>query len=600
MGKTPTVSTVYPPAYVRLKEHEREAFLSQLGTFSPVERELFHSLCMGWRPEIHYGQFVELQSSRMKHVRPELESLVGKLYAHGYALFVFTLEENSLVQKYIVLTEQHDHRFCYYVVRNTIYEAAAERKSILPAASYFQEKGLVLPEEEIIPLEPDALLKEYLEEKIPPLHAVSISLDGKALIYLVPDGFTVLLNHCRSMVQLTMENTNVLAEFARFKGTSLAAVRSSLSSRSPLLWFDVVRSLVEYDEVMGENKRVYISPVVFLAARMLRIALENQIEETKRKKQEEEEKKNDFTAICEQVKEQYPEPISGETLSRLFSVLERKYGERFEEVKREFLEEYSTIKDPADLPPLIFIAKKYLHRDRFYGYALARFDFVARRLAEDYVDLMEEVLRTGNRAGHTAFLSPQQFEDDIRERVSHLDPFLAELLSRPRLLAEVIIYTLKDQEGARDVQRLKRVLERFFYPNTMRYLPLSRIFDLDMEILFERAFGRMGIFRQLWWYITGRYRTYKERFEGFTPRIVSLAAPAQEKSQLTIRSARSATVPPPLPARKGKSAVPTSRVIRQRPMGSQIKEKRAYSPREQERVWNEFAKALRESARQNK
>ncbi|MEM5947504.1 hypothetical protein WKV44_03000 [Spirochaetia bacterium 38H-sp] len=575
---------VYSPAYARLREHEREAFLSQLGTFSPVERELFHSLCMSWRAEIPYTHFVDLQASRIKNVRPELDGLMDKLYANRYGTYVYELEDGQLEKKYIVLTEQNDYRFCYYVVRNTMYRQYVESRGELPLASYFAEHGFVFPEDIVVEIDESRFVKDYLFDNVPESFAVMLSL-GKERLYITPDTFNILGIHCRNLIISAMENTNFLADFARYKNTTLSNIKTVLSGRSTSGWLDISSSLVAYDRDTGDNKRILVAPVLFIAARVLHVILKNQIEATERKKKEESEKKADFEALCEQLREQYKEPVSSETFMRMISVLEKKYGERFEAVKKEFLEKYSSIKDYTKLPPVIYINKSYIHKHNLYAYTAGRFEELSRLLFDEYSFLMEEIIRTNNKARHVTFISLQNLEEDLKERVAAHAPFIAEILSKPRLFAEIIIDTIRHQTDTHDLAYLKRHLERYFLPNSMKYKPLVEIFAVDVQLLFDRAFSRLGIIKQIIWYITGRYGTYKERFNRIALRSVSEPSSAMqrspEKKQKRTSGLKNRNVYGYKTDRD--SSRKTTKVVS------------APQPLDKEKVWNEFERALREN-----
>ncbi len=589
------------PSYASYSESDREAFLSQLGNFTPYQRTVFHTLCKAQNGAVRYKTFADRISLQIKNVHSEIDALVKKLNVHRLALFLYSYETSGKeVQKkkeYIILTDQGDQSFYRFSMQQLFEDITAGSTPRLPTGKVLEEFNISIPDYMISEISRENLRKPYIQDIFITPSILSFQVKNDEHIYFLSSQLNQLIQLCIQVIRDYTQSNSILSELARFKNTSITNLKQNLATRTPLTWMDLSKTIIEFDGKRSQQQFT-IGDSFCQAAEMVYTYLKNEIADAKQKQEQEQELESDLQKIVEKLKKKYFEPISQERLNNELDTLKEKYGDRYQEVKDQFFERYSKLKEATKLPHVVFIGKSYIHRTHLHKYVAYRFKELSAEMEEQYINLMKRLLRTSNRNEDATFFSKKNFNVDIERRIREADRFIAELLERPRILAEAIIYVAKEEKQIKDIDQVKHVLEQYFLPGTMQYKQISEICNLNIFIIFQKAFTDLPALRQFWMKITGKFRAYRDKYTQFRPKLpVALSGVVEttdvENSERT-RSPEERREREPVHSSSERSS-PHRTVPSRRRKGVQNVKKRdkQYSHRQTEEAWDDFRDSLK-------
>lgn len=601
MGKE-SQKPLEPPSYGAYTEGEREAFLSQLGNFTPYQRSVFHALCKENRGQIKYKPFAERMSLQIKNVHSEIEILIKKLNIHRMAVLLYSYDSSGKDKERkkdsIILTDQGDQAFYRFSMQQLFDDLAGSASPRLPTGGVLEESGLLLPDYMISEISAEQLRKPYIQEIFITPSILSFPVRHDEHIFFLSSHLNQTIQLCIQVIKDITQSSSVLADFARFKNTSITAIKQNLSTRTPSIWMDLTRSIIDFDKQRTPNQFA-ISDSFAQAAEMVFAYLKNEIEDAKQKNEHEKEIENDLQQTAEKLKKKYFEPIGQEKLNTELEPLQKKYGEDFADVKQQFFDRFTKMKDSTKLPPLVFIGKKYIHRNHLHKYIALRFRQLSEQLEEEYITLMRTILKTNNRDEDVTFFSNKNFNLDIETRIRNIDPFVAEILERPRVLAEAIIHVAKEEKQVKDIEQVRHILEQYFEPGTMRYKFFTDIFNLNIFTIFRKAFTLLPVLRQFWMKLTGKFRGAKEKYEQFRPKIpvkmVQQKTGSSTKNPEKRRSPKDSSGPPAAERNRSRMEKPETYIPSRRRKGVQNiqKKDKSYTKKQTDEAWDDFRESLK-------
>ncbi len=606
MSDTKLLST-NAPEYVTMDEKAREEFLSDLGTFSPAEREIFHRLCMMWAPEIPYSRAAGGISSDQN----TLDRLLEKLRARGYGLVRTAVEGRRLEKTAVVLTGRWDRRFAVTLLDEEVSRLIEDGGQYFATEDQLIERGVAIPSEFISDGNYDALARAYTDE--PGNSAEIFRLKGlNGATHLVSARFARrFVTGAMERVRTQCVNATLLELLAKFRDASLTETRSAVVSKDPLTWLDLTTMLVDRRAAIDAKRNVVIEEGLYQAAVIVRGFLQSEIAETKRRKKAADERRADFAGIVQAIRESHSSLITQEELALIVHRVKPKYDDEFDEFAKEFYELALTATGKRSLPIILRLGDRYIHRDHILGEFRRRIADASLDLGEEYTSRMNSQLRHTSPSDN-AFLSRDNFESDIAARIRAADSYLWQLLEKPGLFAEAVIQGIKREKGAATIDEIRATLSNYIDVGEGEFLPLSHLLDLNMVSIYETAFQRLPVLRQLFYRISGRYETYKGKYVGRTTQSIGTRryhfrdteGPPAEPAGLGGTRRRLPEGLADLPRSGGKARVTggatpgmrrTGPNPHRRKRGEEPKPARpkSYSESEREAAWSEFGKTLK-------
>ncbi|MFP4210291.1 MAG: hypothetical protein ACLFR8_03540 [Alkalispirochaeta sp.] len=501
------------PHFVAFDTKQREELLSQTGNFSPGERDGFHKLCQNWQSRIPYNRFAGLLNRGDGATTSDLHSLMTKLRKAGYGLIRTNVQEGQRQREAIILTDPFSREFVSELLDEYFNDLLESIVNPMPLLSMINEEFSGFPTREFTQVSSDELAKEYATEEHPETPLAIQTLDNDRL--LVTRGklrpfITVAMHKLRYY----LSNTTILELAAKLLDTSLIALKQKIAGKEPALWLSVTKVIVDKRRDFDALRTASIDANFYHAAWLLRRLLESQITEAEQKKKEAENRQLDLEAIAMAVKEAPEGWMEQEQLTRTLESVREKYENSFDSFTDEFYEKYVHARGKNSLPKVVQLGTRYLHRDRVFPLFLGHFRTTEDDLKLIFITRMEQLLRSGNSGGDTTFVDLDSFDAAILEIIRQRDPFLADLIEKPAILAEGMILHAKQNKLVNDVTELKQRLAIYFDPETMKPLPLHEWFNLRLLEIFETAFEKLPILKRIWIRLTGKYESFRNRYVG--------------------------------------------------------------------------------------
>lgn len=593
------------PDYVAFESKQREEFLSQIGNFTPGERDVFHKLCQNWQPRIPYERFSRLLNTEGGGTTSDLTSLMTKLRKDGWGVLRTSLSEGTRVRAEIVLTPQNSAGFFSELLDEFFLDMYESIVNPIPLASTVEKNYGAVPESVLERVPADQLATIMLE-----VDAAEGDAEGDgdqkplAIQSLNNESLLVTRKHVRAFISVAMQkmryylsNTTLLGLLAKLQDTSLIALKKGCSGKDPLVWLALTTTIISHTKEIEALRNVNIDADFYHVAWLLKNLIESQRAEADEKKRRQAEEELDLEAIAHAVKEAPDGLLEQAELTRIIDSQAEKYGDRLDEFREKFYQRYVKDKTQAKLPQIVLLGKRYIHIDNLFPLFLEKFRSVETELRPYFVHLMEQQLRSGNRQRQNTFFSVENFEEAILEQVRQRSAFLADIIKKPGVLAEAMIHHLKRNKLVKDVTELKQKLALYFDPETMKPLPLHQWFNLRLVAIFEHAFERLPIWQRIWIRITGKYESFRGRFVGQS---VTKATSFTSKQQATHRervkestesrrsadrSSRRRDRPTTSSPRKSARSIPSKTAA--------AREKKGYNPKQVDSAWEQFGSTIK-------
>jgi len=582
------------PDYVSFEPKAREELLSQIGTFTPLERTLFQRLCEAWAPKIDRNRFLARVGGSEQEVAT-IDKLLAKLRGAQLAVVTTTVIDGKRVPESIVLTNKGDLTFFMTLLEEETAKLSESGYRVLPSLERMEERKALPHDYHVTDGDSADLAKAWLGEA-PEDAILRIRLLGEYRILTTTRTVRRLMENAVQWLRTTLDERSFLEEVARVKNTGIMELKQRLSEKTPDFWLEITRSILQERQTIAFRKNITESDEFFQTAFLIMNFTEAQITAAKARKEGNAQVDEELSGLASAVENVPGGRMPEATFTGLVEQADAQLGPSAAVLGARMTTDLLTPRPRRKLPVIVFLAGVYIHRNRVRSiFSNARIQ-VAERLREEYTDILESFLRGRSPDAGEIFSSKADLDHDIVNRAERQDPLLGELLARPQLLAEAVIRDEKLRRDAITTDELKETLKAYFNVSTSELLPPNELFDIDVVAIYDAAFGRLNVFRQLILRISGRYdslkRHYARRF-GEKRRL----SYADDGDAGTPGGGRTRTERQDVPGVRTQGTGPrdhrpdTARQQRSRPAPRPARPK-VKSPREVDKAWQEFNQAL--------
>lgn len=588
------------PDFVSFDSRGRDELLSQIGSFSPAERELFQRLCDNWSPRIDAKRFINSANTSPEQEKTALERLVAKLRSAEIGYLTTAPGEDGPEPDQVILTSAGSLDFWAALVDEVVRRILASDFRVLPSQDRMREHKALAPDYHITEADTSQLAAAYAGDAEPGTIFRLRLMDEFRVIFTSGTAKPLVLRTLH-VLKRDLAERGVLEEVARVKDTSITEVRERLESKAPDVWHDLTQTIVKERATIAFRKNFEENDELFQLAYLAMIFTDAQIGQARHQKESDEVITEEIEALARGVREAPSRVMPQDEFSSLVAEAQTRLGSASARFSSRLNDALLTPRPRRRLPTVLYIHGLYVHADRVRGaFEQARAE-MNRRLTSEYTELMEAFLRGRSPEIGEVFGSRAVFDEDIQRRVERQHPLLGEFLARPQLVAEAIIHDAKQKHEGVSTEELKSVLTVYFDVNTSQLKPLAELFELNIVAIFDDAFARTNVFRQILLRLSGRHEslraTYTRRFgPGRTPRL-SYA----DDGAAAFRGAGGREVSPPsadtgtrVRGTGNRSSKPETVSPRhRRPSPSAKPTKPKPKSREQiDQIWSEFDKAL--------
>lgn len=589
------------PEYVSFDPRGREELLSQIGSFSPAERTLFQRLCESWAPRINAERFIKSTESSEEQERTALRRLMAKLRSAGLGVLTTTTSDSGSEPDEIILTTKDSLEYWVAVVEEAIRRLLHTGYRILPSEDRIREAKALPPDYHVADTDSSQLVAAYSGD-VDPTTVHRIRLMGNFRILFTPGTTKELILRSLSVLKTDLEERGIIEELARVRDSSISEVRKHLESKAPDVWLDLTKALVKERSTIAFRKNIDEQDEIFQLAYLVMSFVDAQIGAARERQEHEQVIDEELDSLANQVRDAASGTLSQEEFSNKVEECQTRLARQAGLFAKRLTETLLTPRPHRKLPRILYIHGLYIHRDRVCSVFQGARAQMSERLTREYTELMEAFLRGRNPDVGELFGSRQLFNEDIARRVERQHPLLGELIARPQVVAEAVIHDARQRREGISSEEMREVLGSYFDIESSALKPLNELLSLNLVQIFDDAFARIGVLRQLFLRISGRYESLRANYiRRFGPRSASRPAYPDEGEGDT-------NVPEPHAAEtegsqdlagvrvRGGSDRPR-RVERTRPgrhrTAPRQAGRKAKSPNEIERIWKDFDKALR-------
>lgn len=585
------------PDYVSYEPNAREEFLSQIGSFSPLERTLFQRLCDAWAPVIDRGKFISRVGGSEQEI-DALDQLMSKLRSAEFGLVTTRMVDEKREPAGIVLTGKGDLSFHMSIVEEETKRLLDSGYRVLPSISRLEQRKAIPPDHHVTDADSGVLADAYLAES-PEAAILRVRLLGEYRIITSSRFVRALIAAAVRWLRMNLEERGFLEEVARVKNTGIMELKQRITKKAPDVWLDLTRSIVKERSTIAFRKNIEEDDELFQTAFLIMNFTDAQIGAARARKENDTRVDEELVALAEAVEKAPGGRMGPEDFSQLVKFAEEQLGRAAVEFTHRMTNETMTPQPRRKLPIIVSLAGVYIHRNRVRSVFEAARSIEAERLREDYTDILDAFLRGRAPEIGEIFASRGDLDQDIQDRVERHDAVLGELLVRPQLLVEAVIHDAKLRREAITADELKNALAVYFDIAGSELLPATELFDLDIVAMFDTAFGRLNVFKQIVLRLSGRHdslrQNYLRRFGSRGTRISTAdddetTAPQGGRTQTERQEAAGIRTRGTGPrGHEPETVTPQKRRLAATPQPAP----RMKSPRELERAWDDFDQALR-------
>ncbi len=503
------------PDYVSFDSRGRDELLSQIGSFSPAERELFQRLCDAWSPRIDAKRFIASSEGSAEQVQTALERLMAKLRSAEIGYLTTAEGEDGPEPDRIILTSAGSLDFWTARIDEVIRRILAADFRVLPSQDRVRERGALPPDYHVVEADSSHLAAAYAGRAEPDT-IFRIRLMDEFRVLFTSTTAKPLVLRTLQVLKRDLAERGVLEEVARIKDTSITEIRERLESKAPDVWHDLSQTIVRERGTIAFRKNFEEDDELFQLAYLVMMFVDAQIGQAREQKEHDEVIAEEIDALARLVREASSGVMPQEEFSSLVDEAQTRLGPASARFSSRLNDELLTPRPRRRLPVILYIHGLYIHSDRVRAVFEQARGEMSRRLTSEYTELMEAFLRGRSPDIGEVFGSRDMFNEDVARRVERQHPLLGEFLARPQLLAEAIIHDAKQKREGVSTEELKGVLTPYFDVDTSQLKPLNELFGLNIVAIFDDAFAQTSVFRQILLRLSGRHEsltaTYTRRF----------------------------------------------------------------------------------------
>ena len=266
------------PKFVLNNEKEREAYLSQTGSFTPVERTLFHKLCEIWEPVIPLKKFFSVASKDISTADTEIKKLMLKLRAFRMGLIVTDITKSKRRPQGIILCEPDSQVFYTHILNEEVLNVFENVMLPLPTTQNLQARGIRIPEKHLETTTYLHAAEIHVSKNWDSDNILIIKLANNNALVLPQKTITRVLGIHISKMQLYFRTEAFFDLGATIMMKSLTEFRANVNVRDPFFWLSLNRTFNENRGKLEGQQKVKLPADLFSTTYFLENFLTAQID----------------------------------------------------------------------------------------------------------------------------------------------------------------------------------------------------------------------------------------------------------------------------------------------------------------------------------
>ncbi|MBF9015640.1 MULTISPECIES: hypothetical protein [unclassified Oceanispirochaeta] len=574
------------PSVFQMDLPKREEFLSQVGSFTQEQRRIFHRICDFFDPSLDYNRFVLHAGKDILFANNQIEILMKKIKNAHYGLLKFQVVDGELKPNRIVITNRDSIEFYTSLIDDEIQRNLLDESKPFLAMEELEEQNLTVPFDFVDSIGPEVLSPAFIKKNKEVAKIYSMKLKTGATLIIASGGLESLVTQSQIRIRGYLKNTSFISIVSRFMGIKISDIQKKMSGKDPRFWQGLSTKVLQNREDL-QLRLKHLEASLFQASEILHHYYMNSASEEANERKENAARDAALEELCMEILRKENFIVSEEELNKMIKPLAKKW-EGFRDL---FFERSVKVTTKVGLPPILGINGHYIHRDHVYPYFRSELSMQGRELRSHYIQLMERMLRTGNKDRITTFYTRETFNDDIIDMIRIESPVLAELLKKPRIISEAIVHYFKNLKKVRDVSKIKDFMNNFFDKGVIKFKEPDHLLDLYLLEIFEEAYRFLSWWRKLFLRLSGKRDGFHSQYSGLGDRdLPDNALPNKKKAEgrnSGAQSSGSRYTAEPLSRRRDSSKTTAGRRRHTPPINS-----KQYNLKQRNRAWTEFEDAF--------
>jgi hypothetical protein len=574
------------PSVFQMDLPKREEFLSQVGSFTQEQRRIFHRICDFFDPALDYNRFVLHAGKDILFANNQIEILMKKIKNAHYGLLKFQVVDGELKPNKIIITNRDSIEFYACLIEDEIQRNLLDESKSFLTMEEMEEQNLSIPFDFVDSIEAEELSPSFISKNKNENKIYSLKLKTGATLLVASGGMDSLLTLSKTRIREYLSNTSFISIMSRFMGIKISDIQKKISGKDPRFWQGLSTKVLQNREDL-QLRLKHLEPALFHSSEILHHYYKNSASEAENERKENAARDAALEELCMQILKKEDFLVSSEELDKMI----KPHAKKWEGFKDLFFERSVTVATKVGLPPILGINGEYIHRDHVYPYFRSELTMQSRELKSHYIQLMERMLRTGNKDRITTFYTRETFNDDILEMIRKESPVFSALLNRPRIISESIVHYFKNLKKVRDVNKIKEFMNNFFDKGVIKFKEPDHLMDLYLLDIFEEAYRFLSWWKKLSLRLSGKRDSFKNQYSGLGDRDL----PDIDISERKKKTGRNVRTPA---SNRGYSADGYSRKKDSSSTGASKKRQapplnsKQYNLKQRNRAWTEFEDAF--------
>ncbi len=497
------------PAVFQMDLSKREGFLSQIGSFTQEQRRIFHRICDFYDPSLDYNRFVLHAGKDILFANNQIEVLMKKIRSAHYGLLKFQLLEGELKPNRIVLCDRDSIEFYNNIIEDEIQRILMEENRPFLTREELEEQNLAVPYEFIDTVGPETLSPGFIRGGAKQNKIYSIHLKTGVTLLTSSGSLEALISLSQNKIASNLHNTSFMTIVSRFMDVKISEIQKKMRTREPGFWFGLSTKVLQNREDL-QLRMKHLEPSLFQSCEILYHYFKNSVAEEENERKENAAREAALEQVCQEIQRKDNFLVSPEELEKLL----KPHIKRWDNFRELFAEKTSKTGAKIGLPVVLIVNGHYIHRDHVYPFFRSELTMQSRELRSHYIQLMERMLRTGNKDRITTFYTRDTFKDDILDMLSNDAPVLFEFLGKPRIISEGIVHYFKNLKKVRDINKIKEFMNNFFDQGVIKFKDPDYLMDLYLLDIFEEAYKFLSWWKKMILRLSGKKDGFTSQFSG--------------------------------------------------------------------------------------
>lgn len=497
------------PSVFNMDLPKREEFLSQVGSFTQEQRRIFHRICDFYDPALDYNRFVLHAGKDILFANNQIEILMKKIKNAHYGLLQFKLLEGELKPNRIIICNRDSLEFYSSLIDDEIQRNLLDDNKPFLTMAELEEQNLSIPFDFVEATGPEALSPGFIKKNRGSVRIYSIPLKTGTTLITASGGLESLILQSRNRIRTYLNNTSFLSIVSRFMGIKISDIQKKMGGRDTPFWQGISTKILQNREDL-QLRLKHLEPSLFHASEILHHYYKNSVREEENERKETAARDAALDDIVMGILRKENFLVSARELEKMI----KPHAHKWDGFRELFFERAVKQSSKVGLPPVLGIKGMYIHRDHVYPYFRSELSMQSRELKSHYIQVMERMLRTGNKDRITTFYTRETFNDDIHDMIRSEAPVLAELLSKPRIISEAIVHYFKNLKKVRDVTKIKDFMNNFFDKGVIKFKDADHLLDLYLLEIFEEAYKFLSWWKKVFLRLSGKRDSFRNQYSG--------------------------------------------------------------------------------------